>query len=130
MPELDPDPTLPSDPEEAGASAPPSTAWWWLALIAALAPFAVSLRRITWATRDGVVTDVTYRDWIAIVGGALALALATTAAWRAARALPRRTLAVVLALGIAGLGGLQVARGFGLAAEPPTVGAPAPAFRR
>ena len=130
MHDRDADSTFDPCADEPGASTPTTTGLLWLALAAALAPFAVSLRRITLATSDGVVTDVTYRDWIAIAGGAVALTLATTAAWRAARALPRRTLAVALALGLAGLGGLQVARGFGLVAEPPTVGATAPALTR
>lgn len=72
----------------------------------AFAPFVMKVERVSIA--NGVVT---YRDWAAVAGGATAILFALIAIPFVRRAkVPPLWIAVVI---LAGLGGYQIARGFG-----------------
>jgi hypothetical protein len=76
-----------------------------------VAPFAASV-----TTLSNVGGHVTYRDWVAIPGGAIAAGFGAAALVMTLRG--RRKLGMLaLAIGVVALGAYQLARGFGVFAS-------------
>src|SRR5258705_10659198 len=91
-----------------------------LGAIAGAVPFIISSTSTSSTTVNGVVTSFTYRDNVALAGGAvaavcglIAVALAVKNKGGAAR--------IGAALAVLALGGYQVARGLGVVAVKPDV---------
>jgi uncharacterized protein len=96
--------------------------WIALASIGAIAgaiPFLVHVSSSSMQTVNGVVTSFVYRDWIAVAGGAGAVGFGI-ASLLAGRGALVRTQAIVAALAVIGLGGWQIASGFGVFAARST----------
>jgi len=89
-------------------------------VVAALAPFAIRMSSSSLETVNGHVTHFVYRDWLAAIGGAIAIACGLGAAARFRSTLPaRRALRAVVVLALLGLGAFQLVRGLGLTQSPP-----------
>lgn len=88
-----------------------------IALAVAAIPFLVSQASSSSETVNGVVTKFVYRDWIAIGCGVIGALLGLAATMIALRA-PRKAKAIALGAAALVLGGLQIARGFGVFATP------------
>lgn len=84
--------------------------------IAGAVPFAISMANASYSTVNGEVVSATYRDWVAIGGGAAAVicGLAAIAAFARATKLPL----AAAGLAVVALGGYQIARGFGAFYKP------------
>lgn len=107
-------PPWPLPPQPLPVAVPPTRnprGFFKAGLIAGLLPFVVQLSSSRVVIENGVV-DATYRDYVAITGGVIALLCGVFALAGARRA------QVVGALVVLALGGLQLARGFGVGARP------------
>ncbi len=83
-------------------------------------PFGLSMATVSSSTVNGEVTSFVYRDWIAVVCGVIALVLGVVTLWMSRSEKLRRGLAIGAGIGVLALGGLQIARGFGVFATPPS----------
>lgn len=83
-------------------------------------PFAVTVSSSSSVMVNGEVTDFVYRDWIAVACGVVAATLGVVTLWSARGEQLRRAVAIAAGLGVLALGGLQIARGFGVGAQPAT----------
>lgn len=67
---------------------------------------------------NGHVTSFVYRDWIAVGCGVVAIMLGIIATGAARKEQLQRALAFAAGIGVVLLGGVQIARGFGVFADP------------
>jgi TPR repeat protein len=101
-----------------------SSGWTWIIVGAVCAglPMVVRYESSSVNTVNGEVVAAVYRDWVAVVGGAGALAfgLLGLLGTRTGAATPRetRTTRLAIALVVMAFGGFQVARGLGLLMSP------------
>ena len=92
-------------------------AWATAGAIAGAIPFAIHASSSSMASVDGHVTSFVYRDWIAVGGGAAAVALGV-ATMLVGRSSLLRMQAILAGIALGALGGYQVASGFGVFAAP------------
>jgi len=100
------------------ASKPPWRMFAIAGVVVAAAPFAVHMSTSSSTTFNGEVTSFIYRDWIAIICGVVAVMLGGIAVIVARREQLRRALAIAAGVGVAALGAIQIARGFGVFEKP------------
>lgn len=84
------------------------------AAVAAALPFFGHYTTSSSVTENGEVVASTYRDYVALAGGGLAVLLGAVAVLGALKATDRRNLRLGLVGGIVALGLLQVLRGSGM----------------
>jgi TPR repeat protein len=81
-------------------------------------PFAVNMSTSSSTMVNGEVTSFVYRDWIAVAAGVVAIMLGAIAVGAARKEQLQRALAFAAGIGVMLLGGVQIARGFGVFADP------------
>jgi len=122
-----PEPQVPTPPPPGGGplDAPAvSLAPFWsvfeiVGIVAMLAPFVIRMSSSSLQTENGHITHFVYRDWVAVIGGIVAILCGLGAAARFRGTLPaKRGLRITVVLLLLGVGVYQVLRGFGVA-EPP-----------
>ena len=86
--------------------------------VVAAIPFAIHMSSSSSTTVNGHVTSFVYRDWIAVGCGVVAIALGLIALGAARKEQLQRALAFAAGIGVLLLGGAQIARGFGVFADP------------
>jgi hypothetical protein len=102
----------------AGAAGPPWRGFAIAGGIAGAIPFAIHMATTSMTTMNGEVTSFVYRDWIAVACGVIAITLGAITIGAARKEQLRRGLAFAAGIGIALLGALQIARGFGVFEDP------------
>lgn len=86
--------------------------------VAGVIPFAVHMSSSSSTTVNGHVTSFVYRDWVAVVCGVVAIMLGIIATAAARKEQLQRGLAFAAGIGVVLLGGVQIARGFGVFETP------------
>jgi hypothetical protein len=105
-----------ADMDEPGGDVSLSAAgktWLVIGLVASLVPFVMSSSTSSSVTINGQVVESTYRDNIAIAGGAVALVCGVLAAVAERKPSVVRSKRLAMAVGVILLGAYQLARGFG-----------------
>jgi TPR repeat protein len=100
---------------------PSSGPWKGFAIAGAVVgavPFGLRMATVSSSSVNGEVVSFVYRDWIAVICGVIAVALGLVTLWMARGETLRKALAIGAGVGVLALGGLQIARGFGVFATP------------
>jgi hypothetical protein len=84
------------------------------ALVFGALPFVFHMSSSSSSTVNGV-TEVVFRDWVAVGAGAIAAVISVIAVTGALKPGPQRSTRIGIAVAALGLGLVQVVRGFGLA---------------
>lgn len=87
--------------------------WLIVGLVAGIVPFMLSSSSSSSVTVNGHVVESTYRDNVAIAGGAVALLCGVLAAIAERKPSSVRGTRLAMAVGVLALGAYQIARGFG-----------------
>ncbi|HTL32440.1 MAG TPA: tetratricopeptide repeat protein [Kofleriaceae bacterium] len=90
--------------------------------VAGVIPFGVHMSSSSYSTVNGHVTSFVYRDWVAVVCGVVAIMLGIIATAAARKEQLQRSLAFAAGIGVVLLGGVQIARGFGVFEAPGSSG--------
>ena len=102
----------------AGGTSPP----WRISAIAGgivgAIPFGIHVSSSSMSTVNGHVTSFVYRDWIAVICGVIAMICGVLTVVAARKEQLRRALAFAAGIGVLALGGVQIARGFGVFESP------------
>ena len=88
--------------------------------VAGAIPFFVHVSSSSSTTVNGQVTSFVYRDWVAVGCGVVAVLFGLVTLVAARKEELQRSLAFAAGAGVLLLGGLQIARGFGVFEQPET----------